>query len=279
MTVHTTDAVGDVHTTIDQDLFLPESWDADRERCREAGIPDDVVYRPKWKIALEQHGRATKNGIVFEWGVFDEGYGRCLEFLRQLDTRGQRFVGEVPCSFYAWTKKPRTTFRSGKQGRKRKKSRWVKGQAGTIEVRNMLKYSPVLRDPPWVKYVVKETDKGPIVWEVKECPIYIRDESRGVPMDKPFRLIVARNVLNDDEEEIKYFVTNAPADVPLDDLLWAAFRRWRVERSFQDGKQKLGLDHFETRRYNGLIRHLLLCSLAYYFLQGPWFERSKKTAR
>lgn len=277
VTVHTAYAVGDFHATIDQDLFLPESWDADRERCREAGIPDDVVYRPKWEIALEQHERATKNGVVFDWMTFDEHYGSKMEFLRQLDARGQLFIGEVPCSFYAWTRKPRTTFHSGKQVRKRTKARLVKGERGTIEVRNMLKYSPVLREQSWVKYVVKETDKGPIIWEVKECTIYIRCESRGVPMDKPFRLIVARNVLNDKEEEIKYFVTNAPADVPLDELLLAAFSRWRVERSFQDGKQKLGLDHFETRTYTGLIRHLLLCSLAYYFLQLQWLERSKKT--
>ena len=96
----------------------------------------------------------------------------------------------------------------------------------------MLKYSPVLRDQPWVKYVVKETDKGPIIWEVKECTIYIRCESRDAPMDKPFRLVVARNVLNEKEEEIKHFVTNAPANVSLDELLLAAFSRWRVERSF-----------------------------------------------
>ena len=36
-----------------------ESWSDDRDRCREAGIPDDMVYRPKWKIALELYDRAV----------------------------------------------------------------------------------------------------------------------------------------------------------------------------------------------------------------------------
>jgi SRSO17 transposase len=85
-------------------------------------------------------------------------------------------------------------------------------------------------------------------------------------------------VLNEDEEEIKYFVSNAPEDVPLDDLLLVAFSRWRVERSFQDTKQKLGLGDYEGRCYTGLLRHLLLCSLSYYFLQTLWLEGSKKTA-
>jgi SRSO17 transposase len=278
VTVHLAYSQGDFHTLIDQDLFLPEAWSEDRERCRRAGIPDDVVYRPKWEIALEQYDRATKNGITFDWLTFDEAYGGKPEFLRQLDQRNQWFIGEVPCSFYAWTRLPKTTMRQGKQGRKRLKPRLVKGERGSIEVKNMLKYSPVLRDQPWTKYHIKENGKGPVIWEIKECEIFIRKESRGVPWDKPLRLIVARNVMNEKEEEIKYFVSNAPAEVPLDDLLLAAFSRWRIERSFQDTKQKLGLDHYEGRNYQGLIRHLLLCAVTYYFLQSQWLELSKKTA-
>ena len=278
VTVHLAYALDNFHTLIDQDLFLPESWDQDRERCHAAGIPDDVVYRPKWEIALEQYDRATNNGIVFDWITFDEYYGSKPEFLRQLDTRNQLFIGEVSSAFCAWTKKPRTTMKPEKQGRKRKKPRLVKGERGTIEVRNMLKYSSVLRDQPWVQYYIKDSDKGPVIWEIKECLIFIRQESRGMPMDKPFRLIVARNVMNESEEEIKYFVSNASAEEPLDNLLLAAFSRHRVERSFEDTKQKLGLGDYEGRTYTGLIRHLLLSSLAYYFLQRQWLCLSKKTA-
>jgi len=236
-----------------------------------------VVYRPKWQIALEQYDRARKNGIIFEWITFDEGYGSKPEFLRQLDARDQLFIGEVSCAFCAWTKLPKTTMKPKKRGRKRIKPRLVKGERTTIEVQKMLKYSPVLRDQPWVKYHVKESDKGPVIWEIKECPIFIRTERLGVAMDKPFRLIVARNVMNEQSEEIKYFVSNASAEVPLDHLLLAGFSRWRVERSFQDTKQKLGLGDYEGRCYTGLIRHLLLCSLAYYFLQCQWLRVSKKT--
>ena len=72
----------DFHCLLDGELFLPESWSDDRDRCREAGIPDDVVYRPKWQIALELYDRAVGNGVHFDWLTFDEGYGSKPEFLR-----------------------------------------------------------------------------------------------------------------------------------------------------------------------------------------------------
>jgi SRSO17 transposase len=46
VTVHLGYAVGDFHCLLDSALFLPEAWAADRQRCRSAGIPDDVGYRP-----------------------------------------------------------------------------------------------------------------------------------------------------------------------------------------------------------------------------------------
>ncbi len=75
VTVHLSFAREDFHCLLDGELYLPESWDADRDRCREAGIPDTVTYRPKWKIALELYDRAIGNGLRFDWLTFDEGYG------------------------------------------------------------------------------------------------------------------------------------------------------------------------------------------------------------
>ena len=89
VTVHLGFARDDFHCLLDGELFLPESWADDRDRCREAGIPDEVVYRPKWKIALELYDRAVANGLRFDWLTFDEGYGSKPEFLRELTGRGQ----------------------------------------------------------------------------------------------------------------------------------------------------------------------------------------------
>jgi SRSO17 transposase len=54
-TVHLGYGVDDFHCLLDSELFLPESWSEDRPRCRAAHIPDEMVYRPKWQIALDRN--------------------------------------------------------------------------------------------------------------------------------------------------------------------------------------------------------------------------------
>ncbi len=83
VTVHLTYARYGFHTLIDGELYLPKSWSDYRARCQEAGIPDDMVYRPKWKIGLELYDRAIGNGLHFDWMTFDEGYGSKPELLRR----------------------------------------------------------------------------------------------------------------------------------------------------------------------------------------------------
>jgi hypothetical protein len=130
------------------------------------------------------------------------------------------------------------------------------------EAREILKYSPILRKQPWVKYRVKDGEKGPMVWEAKCIPFWIKDEN-GLP-SRPHRLIVARNVQH--PEEVKFFLSNAPEPVPLETLLLVAFSRWRIERCFEDGKSELGLDHFEVRHFKSISRHLLLTCISHLFL-------------
>ena len=108
VTVHLACRAGDFMALLDSDLFLPEeSWHQDRDRCREAHIPEEVVYRSKWKIALEQLDRAKANGIRFDWLTFDEWYGGKPGFLAELDSRGQFYVAEVPANFMCFPTLPK----------------------------------------------------------------------------------------------------------------------------------------------------------------------------
>lgn len=262
VTVHLGYAVDDFHCLLGSDLFLPRVWSEDRERCRQAGIPDEVVYRPKWRIALELLDRSTGNGVRFSWLTFDEGYGSKPEFLHELDRRQQRYVGEVPATFRGWLKLPRL----------RSQGRGLRVQRRSSGVADLLRYRPALRDQNWQRFRVKDGEKGPMVWEVKHARFYPQLED-GDP-GRPGHLIVARNVLKTDE--VKYFVSNAPPDTPMATLLLAAFSRCHVERCFEDEKTELGFDHYEGRNYRGLMRHQALTAVTHLFLEEmreQWGEK------
>lgn len=270
VTVHLSYARDGFHCLLDGELFLPEGWSADRDRCRQAGIPDDLVYRPKWKIALELHDRAKGNGLHFDWTTFDEGYGSKPEFLRELSAREQKFVGEVPRNFMGWIKPPRVVtrpFHKNRRGRGRKTPRLASGSPAARRVDAMLQ-GRGLRDQPWVRWRVKDGHKGPMVWEVKHLRFY-PVTADGLP-DAPLYLIVARDALNPDG--LKFFVSNAPEGTSVRTMLLVAFSRWRVERCFEDQKSEIGLDQYEGRRYQGLKRHLILSCISYLFLSRMRLE-------
>jgi len=264
VTVHLAYARDGFHCLLDGELFLPESWSDDRDRCRQAGIPDDMAYRPKWRIALELYDRSVGNGLRFDWLTFDEGYGGKPELLRELSARSQRFVAEVPRNFTGWVKPPRVIdrpYHKHGRGRGRKTPRLASGGQPPRRVDEMLGRDG-LRDQPWRRWRVKDGHKGPMVWEVKHLR-FTAVGADGLPGES-LHLVVARDVLN--PEVLKFFVSNAPEGTPVAAMLLVAFSRWRVERCFEDQKGEIGLDQYEGRRYRGLRRHLMLSCVSYLFL-------------
>ncbi len=264
VTVHLGLAAGAFHCLVDGDLFLPEGWDADRARCREAGIPDGVVYRPKTAIALELLDRARANGVELDWLTFDEWYGSKPPFLRALDDRRQRFIGEIHKDVVGWIDPPRITSRPyhrGRRGRGRKTPRLVAGGRPAQTVAELAASHPALRDQPWQTWRIKDGEKGPIVWKAKHTLLYVKDED-GLPTRR-YHLVVCENPLTG---EVKYFLSNAPRRTPLEKLLQIAFSRWPIERCFEDQKGEVGLTHWEGRLWLSLQRHLILTSVSYLFL-------------
>jgi len=245
-------------------VYLPEDWANDPERRKQNHIPEEVQFRTKPQIALEQIDRALGNGIAVAAWTCDEFYGRSSEFLDGLEQRRQIFVAEVPVSFHGWVRKPRVLRQGPKSGRgRRKKYPRLARKIPPSEVRNLVRYSPAFRDRSWQRYRIKDTTKGPQVWEIK-WSVFWRKSGGGLPTRRQC-LIVARNVLTGEE---KYFVSNrVPGErgVTLRWLLRVAFGRWPVEQCFQQAKTELGMDHYQVRGWRCLHRHFYLTQLSYLF--------------
>ncbi len=282
--VHLGYVADDFQCLLDSDLYLPEDWANDLERRRQTKVPDSVVYRKKALIALEQVGRALNNGVRFAAFTFDELYGRDREFLDGMDTLGQNYVGEVPGDFSGWTKLPdilhkATPSELRKRGRKRRYPRISRQTNHACEVRNLAIHSPQFYRQKWKKFKIKDGEKGPIVWEVKAVNFYRKHGKEGLP-GRSHTLIVARNVR--DPKEVKYFLSNMIVnrkDITLEWLLWVAFSRWPIERCFQIGKRDLGMDHFETRNWQGIHRHFYITQLSMLFCSRIQQDLREKNSR
>lgn len=261
VTVHLGLADQAFHALLDGELYLPESWASDPERCRAAKIPEGMAFRPKTDIALELVDRAIGNGVRFGWFTFDEGYGGKPPFLAGMIARGHRYIGEVPKTFMGWSDAPRLLQAeeavSEGMGRPRTFPRLADDAHPSRPVQELAGFIDMASKRT---YYIKDTEKGPEVWHVGSTPFYPQMEGMPGPLHW---LIVAIPVLGGDP---KYFVSNAAPGVPLEVLLSVAFSRWHIERCFQDDKGEIGLDHFEVRNYLSLKRHMILSALSFLFL-------------
>ena len=229
VTVHIGVAKGRFQALLDADLYLPKAWDADRQRCQAAGIPDDVCYRPKWRIALDQLIRLDDNGITFDWLVFDEGYGAAVPLLEVLNLVGQRFVAEVPVNFAVADVAGGPTQRADQR-------------LSATDAKKGKRYRLAHR-------TVQDS-----VWRANTATVWVAGREH--------LLIVA---INEATAEVKYFLSNATA-TPLAQLLAVAFCRWSVEHGFRLAKQEAGLMHYEGRDHTGLMRHLMLALVVLGFV-------------
>lgn len=245
--VHLAVGRGDFKTLIDGELYLPESWADDPERCAAAGLPAGRRCRPKWRLALTQVVRATANGLAFDWVVFDAGYAQ-LEFLHSLAAEDAQFVGEVPKSFWV---------RVGRRGRKCRVDAVFSGRGSGR------------RATPDVRLRLHRETVGDQFWRVRAAWVRLDGSSA------KYRLL---RLVSEATGEVKYFVAHAPAGVPLDLLVRVAFRRWQVEHAFRQAKTEAGLTHFEGRDYGALMRHTLMALVVIAFAAiQVWRRREKKS--
>lgn len=246
VTVHLGVCRGRYKTLCDAELFLSKDWAADSDRRVAAGIPQETVHRPKWRIALEEVDRARANAVVLDWLTFDEEYGKAPEFVCGLDERSLAFVGEVPkslsCLAASGTSKPD----AAEKGR---------------PAEEVVRHSPAFLRQPWQKVKLVQQTGGQQVWEVKAAQVWqVQDQQWS---QRSYWLIWAKNIASGEE---KYFLSNASATAKVRTLVRVAFRRWNVEHAIRVAKSEVGLTHYEGRNYTALLRHQTLCLLMLTFV-------------
>jgi SRSO17 transposase len=244
-------------------LYLPESWANDMARRRKAGVPDEVRFKTKPQIALDQVRQAIADGVAKGVALADAGYGNDTSFRTGLTELGLAYVVGVQGSTAVWA--PGTAPQPAKpwsgQGRPPKLLR-RDGKAKPVKVSDLAKDLP---RNAWKKVRWREGSNGDLVSRfaaVRIRPSH-RDSWRAEPWPEEWLLI---EWPENEEAPAKYWLSTLPASRPLRELVDTAKLRWRIERDFQDLKQEIGLDHYEGRGWCGFHHHAALSIAAYGFL-------------
>ena len=246
------------HTFLDRRLYLPRSWASDMRRRREAGVPDDVVFRPDWQLAFEMVRNARAEGIPHAWLTRDEQFGKSPPLHDWLDELGERYIFELPVRAQVWLTLPKRRIR-GPIGLLERLAHLRPGRPRLMRVDEIAEALP---ERAWTPLYIRDASKGPIV--VKAVRLRVRfqraDEDR-----RPEGWLVLSETL-DQKRERKFFASNAGIRCSLASMASAAYSRWPIEQDHGQGKNETGLGDYETRTWRGWHHHTALSFLAHHFL-------------
>lgn len=146
------------HSFLDRRLYLPKCWAEDPLRRREAGVPDDVLFRTSWELAYEMICQVRREGIPHGWIIGDEEFGKvpCLQDWLRED--GERYVLEVPCTTRVGVALPKKRI-SGPRGLLERLRIRGPGRPRWIRVDQLAKR---LSPKAWTTHEVRDASKGPI---------------------------------------------------------------------------------------------------------------------
>ena len=250
------------HSFLAGRLFLPEQWfAAGHQKLRQAcGVPPEQGYQTKPEIGLELLENALQRGALpFQWVAADELYGASPVFRDGIAALNKWFFVEVRCTTTVWLERPEVWAPPWKgRGRRPTRLRLKNPHQKGLQVQALAQQ---LAPETWVRARIKEGAKGPLVCEFACLRVFeVRD---GLPGQELW-LVLRRNL--DDPTELKYYFSNAPAEIDPTELVRISGMRWPVEIIFRAGKVEVGFDHYELRSWLGWHHHMLFAFLAHLFL-------------
>ena len=244
-------------------LYLPRDWAEDEKRRNRTGVPADVEFKEKWRLALGLVDDLISVGLKRRVVVADAGYGDCIEFRDGLVERGLNFLVGVTGTAVGWPPgvSPRPPPPKTKRGRPPR--RWrepVKGKATALS-----EIAATLPTSAWRKVTWREGTRGP--QSSRFAAVRIRTAHRHALGHAPSEeLWLLCEWPRRQELPSKLYLSNLPLGTSLKKLVYLAKLRWRIERDYQEMKGEFGLDHFEGRRWAGFHHHVACVAAAHAFL-------------
>jgi SRSO17 transposase len=220
-------------------LYLSESWAKDNVRRKTAGIPDDIIFETKPKIALQQIEWACEAGLPRGVVLMDSAYGSDLSFRKRMTELELAYsVGVWARTLVAATTPKATPARA-----------------------DALAKSLPLRG--WRTITWREGTNTPLKSRFQRVRVAAAGE--GTTGGEPVEWLLVEWPKGE-KEPTKFWLSTLPAETPLERMIDITMMRWRIERDYHDLKQEVGLGHFEGRGWRGFHHHATMCIAAYGFL-------------
>jgi SRSO17 transposase len=252
---------------LDDQLYLPQNWATDAKRREQTAVPEAISFQTKPQIGIALLRRMRQPGLVsFDWIITDEAYGQNGEFLDTLEAMQQRYVVEVPKNITVWTVDPQTAV-PPYGGRGRHPSRPKEDHVCSVSA-----VAANLPASAWQVLQLRAGAKGPLAFAFARVRVWaVRHEKPG-----PACWLLLRRSLEADAE-VKYYLSNAAEDEPLETMALVTGTRYRVEEFFEDGKGYLGMAQYEARAWTSWHHHMSLVALSHLFVTLTRLRLQKET--
>jgi SRSO17 transposase len=244
-------------------LYLPEDWAGDSKRRCKAGVPEDVRFKTKPEIALEQIDAACKAGLPRGVVLMDAGYGCNTDLRAGVSALALCYVAGIMPQTSVWASGtgPLPPKKWSGRGRPPKLLR-RDGKHQPISVKEL-----ALGLPKRVWRTIKWREGASAWLSSRFARVRVRVAHRDYNLtdSRPEEWLLIEWPKGENEPT-KYWLSTLPKDISFRKLVDTAKLRWRIERDYQELKQELGLGHFEGRGWRGFHHHATLCIAAYGFL-------------
>jgi len=244
-------------------LYIPETWATNIQRRQAAGIPDNIVFRKKWQLSLEQIAWLHNEGIPLAPILADAGYGNITEYRDQLTEWKLPYVVGIHENTCVWPpgkqpSKPKRIHHMGRPPTLLRRS----DDNRPLSVEAHAKNLPV---SAWHDQTWREGTKGAM--HSRFAFLRVRpghdDCHRKEARPKEWLII---EWPPEEPNPMKYWFSTLPPDSSHEELVRLIKNRWRIERDYEELKSEFGLDHYEGRNWRGFHHHATLCISAYAFM-------------
>ena len=244
--------------SVGMELYVPQAWIQDPQRCQKVGIPAEVTFQTKTELALKLVQKARRFGIPHRFVGADAFYGDSGPLRAQLRQWDEPYVVGVTASELRVVPATAVVHPAGTKGRTRGRFHqhpWLDPE--TLTVSPVALAGQVRR---WQTVVWGQGTKGPLSDQFARLKVRVCKGNRQ-PTQEVGWLLFQRHV-----DEIRAFLCWGLDECSLLELVKMAHLRWGIEDVYEELKREIGWDHFEGRTWRGWHHHAVLSQMALAFL-------------